>query len=143
MPPEDRALWTCPKCGQRFVTENGWHSCGQFSLDDLFAKSIPTVRATYNEFERLALDVAPFHVIPQKTRVSFQLRTRCAGGEPRRDHFRAGFVFRNRVENPRFFQITDYGRGQIVHVAKLFQPGDVDDEVRSWLVLALPYGEQR
>lgn len=28
-------LWQCPRCGERFVTPNMWHSCGKFTLDPL------------------------------------------------------------------------------------------------------------
>lgn len=141
--PSDRPLWTCPECGQRFVSANAAHSCGTWTLDALFARALPIVRQTYDAFERMAREVAPFHVIPQKTRVSFQLRTRCAGGSPKRDHFQAGFIFRERVESPRFSEINDYGPGQIQHVAKLYTPEDVDKEVRHWIELSVPYGEQR
>jgi hypothetical protein len=30
-------VWICPKCGARLVGRNLWHSCGQFTLEDLFA----------------------------------------------------------------------------------------------------------
>ena len=31
-----RALWTCPSCGQAFVTKNMNHSCARHSLDEPF-----------------------------------------------------------------------------------------------------------
>ena len=38
MPPKQNPLWTCIKCGNKFVTKNMWHSCGKYNLDDLFSK---------------------------------------------------------------------------------------------------------
>jgi hypothetical protein len=26
-------LWTCPKCGRRFVSRNLWHACGDYSVE--------------------------------------------------------------------------------------------------------------
>jgi hypothetical protein len=31
-----KPLWTCPKCGHRFVTRNMWHSCSDYSLESHF-----------------------------------------------------------------------------------------------------------
>ena len=28
----NQPLWTCPKCGAKFVTKNLWHSCGKATL---------------------------------------------------------------------------------------------------------------
>lgn len=40
---ERPALWVCPKCGARLVSRNLWHSCGQYTLEDLFANARPGV----------------------------------------------------------------------------------------------------
>ena len=31
-------LWTCPECGQTFVTRNASHSCVQLTLDEFFGE---------------------------------------------------------------------------------------------------------
>jgi hypothetical protein len=33
----------CPRCGARLVTRNLWHSCGTYTLEDLFPTSEPVV----------------------------------------------------------------------------------------------------
>ncbi|MBS1723042.1 MAG: hypothetical protein JSS66_08845 [Armatimonadetes bacterium] len=136
-----RDLWTCPRCGNRFVTANMAHSCGQFELAPLFSRSAPSVLETYVVFEELARSLAPVIVIPQKTRISFQTRTRFAGGIPKADHFDAGFIFFRRHPSPRFYKIEDYGKW-FGHRLKLFRTEDVDDEVREFLLEALRYGDQ-
>src|SRR6516162_7332036 len=40
-----RSLWTCPRCRQRFVTRNAWHSCTSFKVDDFFGKRVPGSRS--------------------------------------------------------------------------------------------------
>lgn len=140
---EDKDLWSCPKCGERFVTAHMWHSCGRFPLDDLFANCLPNVRPTYEALAKLALEVAPFHVIPQKTRVSFQLRARCAGGSPAKGHFRFHFLSRRVISHPRIVRVDSYAKDQHDHSVKLIDPSDVDHQIREWLEISLEYGEQR
>jgi hypothetical protein len=40
---EPKPLWTCPRCGARLVSRNLSHSCGQFTLEALFADAAPRV----------------------------------------------------------------------------------------------------
>ena len=37
-------LWTCPQCGERFVTRHMSHSCGSHSIDEHFRGSEAVVR---------------------------------------------------------------------------------------------------
>src|SRR5688572_29690593 len=98
----DADLWTCPKCGEKFTSKNMSHSCGQFKLDDLFTKCEPIVRDTYDAFEKAAMEIAPFHVIPQKTRFCYQLRMRCVNGTVGKAYLRIGFVLPHIVPDARF-----------------------------------------
>jgi hypothetical protein len=36
-----RPVWTCPKYGARLISKNLWHSCGNFTIEDLFAGARP------------------------------------------------------------------------------------------------------
>lgn len=38
-------LWICPRCGARLVSRNLSHSCGQFTLEDLFSRADSSVLA--------------------------------------------------------------------------------------------------
>jgi hypothetical protein len=80
----DKDLWTCPDCGNTFVTANMWHSCGRFSLDALFTRSEPQVLDLYRQFEDLVRSLGQIKVIPQKTRISFQAQVRFIGVYPRK-----------------------------------------------------------
>ena len=142
MARSDGDLWKCPKCGERFVTANMWHSCGRFTLDDLFARSIPEVRRTYDALARMALAVAEFHIIPQKTRVCFQLRTRCAGATPMKDRLRFHFIARAPIEHPRIFKIETFAPDQHGLSVYLHKPEEVDEQIREWLKVSTQYGEQ-
>ncbi len=118
-----------------------WHSCGAFTLEALFERSEPRVLETFRCFERMARELAEIRVIPQKTRIVFQTRTRFAGGSPRKDHFEATFIFFRRHPSTRFSKVMDYGKW-FGHHARLMRPEDVDEEVREWLIEALEYGNQ-
>ena len=47
MPSKLKPLWRCPKCGEKFITKNMWHSCGKRSLKALFSGSEPHYKSVY------------------------------------------------------------------------------------------------
>ena len=55
----DQPLWTCPRCGHRFVTANIWHSCVNVDLDGHFAGKPPILRETFERFADLARACGP------------------------------------------------------------------------------------
>lgn len=64
MPSKLPPLWKCPKCGERFVTKNMWHSCGKFTLEELFARSEPHVYQLFNQFAEMMRKCGPVTMIP-------------------------------------------------------------------------------
>ena len=121
-----RKLWTCPKCGHRFVTTNLWHSCGRHTLASHFAGKPKQLRATFDAYLALARACGPVTVYAQKTRIVFQRRVRFAGAV-----VRAGFVdgsmwLRRRARHPRLARVESFGRlGFGLHF-RLRDPADVD-----------------
>jgi hypothetical protein len=59
-------LWQYPKCGERFVTRDMWHSCGTCTLEDLFACSEPHVFRLFNKFAEMVRACRRVTIIPQK-----------------------------------------------------------------------------
>jgi hypothetical protein len=85
-----------------------WHSCGKFSLRAHFARSVPHVYHLYRRVVQLVRACEPVTIIPQKTRIAFQVRVRFAGITPRKSYLRVGFWFAERRDHPRFFRIEKY-----------------------------------
>ena len=49
-----KPLWTCPRCGQRFVTPNMLHSCGTWTIERFLEGKGPKARAFFDRFVELA-----------------------------------------------------------------------------------------
>ncbi len=82
-PSVSRPLWQCPECSEKFTTANQWHSCGKFSLKELFTRCEPHVFRIYEKFAKMVQACGPVTIIPQKTRVTFQVRMRFVSLYPR------------------------------------------------------------
>jgi hypothetical protein len=99
--PAMRAVWSCPKCGARLVSRNLWHSCGQFTLEALFAGAAPGVLELAREYVAMLQSLGDVQVLAQKTRLVCVARVRFAGLSPRKRGFQAPFALHRWLDNPR------------------------------------------
>jgi hypothetical protein len=136
-------LWNCPKCGARFVTANIWHSCGRYSLKDLFAKSEPNVRRAFRKFARMVRTCGPVTMIPQKTRVVFMTRVRFVAVYPRKRSMEIGIELSERHPNARFHKIETYSRQMHGHYLRIESGDQLDSQVQRWLRESYAVGTQK
>jgi hypothetical protein len=129
-----RALWTCPKCGSRFVGKNTWHACGDYSIEGFLDGKGVRARELFEGFERLIAACGPYEVAPAKTRVAFMGRVRFAGVNALSDRgMTVAFGLPYPLPHPRIRKIEDYGGGWYGHWMRITEPKELDDELLGWL----------
>lgn len=138
-----RPLWKCPDCGRRFANKNQSHSCGQHDLAHHFEGRAPLVRALFDRVAAAVRAIGPVRVLPEKTRIAFQVRMSFAQVTPRKAWLDGHVVLARRLENPRFRRIDTISRRNHVHHFRLERLEDVDAELSEWLREAYAVGEQR
>ena len=143
LPSKLQPLWQCPKCGERFVTRNMWHSCGKYTLDALFARSEPHVFQLFNKFAEKMQACGPVTIIPQRTRVVFQVRVRFGGCYPRKSHLLCGLALPRVDDDPRFFKIEKYAPHFIGHSFRVYSEADLGRDVQRWMCEAYEVGAQK
>jgi Domain of unknown function (DUF5655) len=137
-------LWTCPVCGQQFVSRNMPHSCQVVGIDAFFAGAAPGLRSLFDQFVAAASEPGPVTVNATKSRISLQVRFRFAGiDKPRKDHLLANFVLTTPVRSDRFARVEFIPPYYYIHRLRLRTPEDVDAELKGWLAQAYGLGEQR
>jgi hypothetical protein len=138
-----KPLWRCPNCGERFVTRNMAHSCGRFPIENLFARSEPHVFRLYKKLARMIRKCGPVHIIPQKTRLVFQVRVRFAGITVRKSDFSLGLWFTRRYDHPRVERIEIITPRCYLHKFRIASESDLDVELQRWLRRAYLVGQQK
>ena len=137
-----KPLWRCGKCGREFANRNQSHACGKAELADHFRDKPPEIRALYYRVVALLDTIGPVRILPEKTRIAFQVRISFAQVTPRRRWLDGHVVLARRLESPRFRRIETFSPRNHMHVFRLTSPADVDDEFREWLVEAYSVGKQ-
>ncbi len=139
----ERPLWKCRKCGRRFANRNQSHACGRFTLKAHFAGKPPAIRALYDLVVGAVEQCGPVVILPEKTRIAFQVRMSFAQVTPKRGWLDGHVVLARRLEAPRFRKIETISARNHVHHFRLFGARDVDREFHGWLKEAYAVGEQR
>lgn len=136
-------LWTCPRCGARFVTRNLWHGCGNYSIDGFFEGRPPRLRELYDAYVGFLEAIGPFDQVPTKTRIAFMVRVRfLAVNRVRKDGLGCHLWLKRRIDSPRFTKVEQLGRTDWIHHAVIRSEDDLDQELASWIGEAYNVGRQ-
>lgn len=138
-----RPLWICPRCGQKFVIRNIWHSCTSFTVEEFFRKKALAHKKLYRAFLKRARKCGPVRVNVNKYRISFQARVRFAG-IPRvtKESVVGGFWLKHRTESPRSTRVEYLPPNNYLYQFRITSEKDLDGEVLAWLREAYKVGQQ-
>jgi len=136
-------MWRCARCRRSFANRNQSHSCARYTLRGHLAAKTPHAVALFRAFARLAARCGPVRVLPEKTRIAFQVRMSFAAVTLRRDSLVGHVVLARRLEHPRFTRIQRISPRNQVHCFRLRVLDEVDDEVLAWLEEAYRVGQQK
>lgn len=136
-------MWTCPKCGARFVQKNSSHSCGTFFVDDLLkGKPAPVVELFWlliGEFEKLG----PVTLHPVKTRVALMVQVRFASvNRITKDALHCHLWLKRKPDSKKFYRVDVLSRNDFVCHFKLADARFIDMEFRKFLKQAYENGKR-
>ena len=101
------------------------------------------MRALYEQFVAAIEEIGPVIIIPEKTRIAFQVRMSFAQITPRQRWLDGHLVLAQRRESPIFRKIETFSPRNHVHFFRLENPSDINDELRQFMREAYAVGEQR
>ena len=136
-------LWRCPSCDRVFANRNQTHTCGLHDLEHHFIRREPVVREIYERVVTVVRSLGPVIILPEKTRIAFQVRMSFAQVTPRQRWVDGHVVLARRLEHPRFRRVETFSPRNHLHAFRLEQPADVDDTFTLWIREAYAVGEQR
>jgi hypothetical protein len=136
-------MWRCPDCGRQFANRNQSHACGRSTLTSHFAGKPAKVRAIFDRLLALAKKSGPVIVLPEKTRIAFQVRMSFAAFVIRRNWVDGHVVLARRLESPRFRRIETFSPRNHLHAFRFEDIGEIDNEVDAWFAEAYRVGQQR
>ena len=136
-------MWHCGRCGRDFANRNQTHSCGRYALADHFKGKPPLIRMLFDTVVATIEKIGPVRILPEKTRIAFQVRMSFAQLTPRTKWLDGHVVLARRLDHPRFRAVQTISPRNHVHTFRISAREDIDDEFRAWLAEAYRVGEQK
>ena len=136
-------MWRCPACRRLFANTNQSHTCGRYTLEAHFENKPPNIRQLYDLAAAAIEACGPVIVLPEKTRIAFQVRMSFAQLTPKRGWIDGHVVLARRLESPRFTKIETFSPRNHLHAFRISDPRDVDAQFKAWVKEAYAVGEQR
>ncbi len=113
--------------------------CGNYDLQSHFEGKTPEIREIYNAVLKAIRRCGTVKVLPEKTRIAFQVRMSFAQLTTRSKWVDGHVVLARRLEQPRFRKIETISPRNHVHHFRLMSVADVE----SWLAEAYAVGQQK
>jgi hypothetical protein len=135
-------LWQCTKCGRRFANRNQSHFCSHVTLESHFEGKPSETRSLYEAFLAVVQSHGPVVVLPEKTRIAFQVRMSFAAIMTRRGYLRGHLVLAERHENPCFCKIETISPRNHVHSFELRDAAQLQGELGAFTGKAYRVGCQ-
>jgi hypothetical protein len=127
-------LWTCPKCGRRFVGRNMWHACGDYSVERFLEGKGDRARELFDGFESPIAACGEYEVAPAKTRIAFMARVRFAGVNAISDRgMTIAFALPRPMPHRRIRKVESIASGWYGHWMRITSQEELDDELLGWL----------
>lgn len=129
--------WVCPQCGREFGVAHQSHTCRPgCTLEQLFADRPAAYRAIYDAIMAHLAQLGPVHADIVSVGVFLKRDSKLAEIRPKASWLSLEVVLPQPIEDRRVARRIVISESRIVHIIKLRDRADVDEEVRGWLTEA-------
>lgn len=141
--PRRRALWRCSRCRRQFANRNQSHACGRYTLARHLAGKPKAIADIYRAFLRAVRSCGPVKVLPEKSRIAFQVRMSFAQLTPHRHWIDGHLVLAEPVLAPCIRKIERISQRNHIHFFRLTSVDDITPELCSLMRQAYAVGDQQ
>ena len=137
-----KPMWRCPACRRRFANRNQSHSCGTYDLEDHFQGKPAETRLLYDQFVAQVRRCGAVTILPEKTRIAFQVRMSFAAVQVQRSKITGHLVLAERCQRPCFVRVDFISRSNHVHHFTIAKSEDLNEELCGFIRQAYRVGQQ-
>jgi hypothetical protein len=129
--------WTCPRCERQFGKAHQAHVCVPGNtVARTFAQRPEGQREIYDEIIGHLRTLGPVHEDAVKVGVFLKHASKLAEVRPMARALSLELVLPRPIEHARITRRLPISTGRIVHIIRLTEVAQVDDELRDWLAEA-------
>ena len=104
-----------------------------YSVKDHFVNKDPSVRALYDQLLSMLQALGPVTEDPKKTSIHLNRKSALAGVETRKDGLLLNIKSDHQIKGPRIEKAEQISAKRFHHKVRSSSPGNLDEELNSWL----------
>jgi len=104
-----------------------------YSVNDHFTNKDPSVRALYDQLLSILQAFGPVIEDPKKSSIHLNRKSALAGVETRKDGLLLNIKSDHQIKSPRIEKAEQISAKRFHHKVRISSPGDLDEELNSWL----------
>jgi hypothetical protein len=139
-------MWACPRCGRQFAARNQTHTCltddPEVLLRAHLSRAGEAVRSLYDRFVTLVEACGPVIILPERSRIAFQVRMSFAQVRPARRWLDGHLVLARAVADGPFRKVETFSARNHAHHFRVTTVPELE-AVAAYLPEAYAVGEQR
>ena len=139
----DKPMWRCRVCRRRFANRNQSHACATHDLESHFRGKPAALRQLYRLFLAKVRSCGPVTILPEKTRIAFQVRMSFAAIQVQSSKLIGHLVLAHPHEHPCFHRIDAISPHNHVHHFRLEKPQDLSEELCQFILQEYAVGQQK
>jgi len=125
-------MWICPKCNREFKNKNQDHTCGVFTVENVFG-SFTEAFLLFEKLKEIITHFGEVKITPVKNAIMFSVQTNFLVLKPHRNYLAVEFTsIKNHNEFPveKCVKIT---KTKYFHLLKIDSMEDIDEQLKNWL----------
>lgn len=136
-------MWTCPECNRSFRNRNQSHSCGHYSLEDVFEKSSPTIIALFNLIHKEVKSYGAMQIRAVKNGVMFSVKSTFLALKPHSKFLAVEFACGNSYEEFPIEKCVKISKSEYAHIMRIEKMDEIDDQLLNWLKEAYIFNSEK
>ena len=126
-------MWTCPKCKRKFKNINKSHSCGTFSVEQVFEKYPAEIYSLFEIVVNVVKTFGQLNINPVKNGVMISVHSTFLALKPHSTYLAlefAGGIPHDEFPVEKCIRVS---KNEYAHMLRIEKPDEIDQQLITWL----------
>lgn len=126
-------MWTCPKCNRHFKNRNQDHSCGQFTIAQVFEKYPQKIRDLFEVLHNEVRSFGEMQIRAVKNGVMFSVKSTFLALKPHAGYLGVEFACGKAYDEFPVEKCVRISKSEYAHILRVAEQSDIDNQLLNWL----------
>jgi len=126
-------MWICPKCQRKFKNRNQDHSCGIYSIEQVFEKIPLEIYTVFKTIHDIVKSYGDMQIRAVKNGVMFSVKSTFLALKPHSKYLAVEFACGSTHDEFPVEKCIQISKTEFAHILRVEKIDEVDDQLIDWL----------